>query len=82
MLGLCFFDKGQFEVASTVLRRAVDGDPGSEQEKIGLLYWLGRCEEEKSRPAEALVHYQRVFAVDISFKDIGRRVDSLIKATS
>lgn len=82
MLGLCFFDKGQFEVASTVLRRAVDGDPGSEQEKIGLLYWLGRCEEEKSRPAEALVHYQRVFAVDISFKDVGRRVDSLVKATS
>jgi len=82
MLGLCFFDKGQFEVASTVLRRAVDGDPGSEQEKVGLLYWLGRCEEEKSHPAEALVHYQRVFAVDISFKDVGRRVDTLVKATS
>lgn len=82
MLGLCFFDKGQFEVASTVLRRAVDGDPGTDQEKVGLLYWLGRCEEQKSRPAEALVHYQRVFAVDINFKDVGRRVDTLVKATS
>jgi tetratricopeptide (TPR) repeat protein len=80
MLGLCFIEKGQHEVAATVLRRAVEGDPSTDEEKVGVLYWLARCEEEKSRYAEALSYYRRVFAVDIHFQDVGRRVDALVKA--
>lgn len=80
MLGHCFMEKGQYEVASTVLRRAVDGDGKSDQEKVGLLYWLGRCEQENQRPSEALKYYQRVFAVDIHFQDVSQRVDALVKA--
>ena len=79
-LGQCFFEKGQFQVAATVMRRAVDADAAGEQEKIGLLYWLGRCEEEQSKAAEALGYYQRVFAVDINFQDVGDRVSTLAKA--
>ncbi len=79
-LGTCFFDKDQYEVAATVLRRAIDTDPGEDEEKIGLLYRLGRCEEAQSRPAEALNWYQRVFAVDINFRDVTDRVNSLAKA--
>ncbi len=79
-LGNCFFEKGQFQVAATVLRRAVDADGGSDQEKIGLLYLLGRCDEEQSKSADALGYYQRVFAVDIHFQDVGQRVDALAKA--
>jgi tetratricopeptide (TPR) repeat protein len=73
-LGLCFFDKAQHSVAATVLRRAVDADPGGDEAKIGLLYWLGRCEEELGRTEEALGHYQRVFSVDIGFQDVSERV--------
>ena len=80
MLGHCFFEKGQFEVAGTVLRRAIDTDTGPDQDKIALLYWLGRCEEENGRPDRALVSYQRVFAVDIRFEDVERRVQTLVKA--
>ncbi len=76
-LGVCFFEKGQYSVAATVLKRAVESDPSGDEEKIGLLYWLGRCEEELGRPAEALVYYQRVFAVDITFQDVSQRVKSL-----
>ena len=79
-LGNCFFEKGQFSVAATVLRRAVDADGGSDQEKVGLLYLLGRCDEEQSKSADALGYYQRVFAVDINFQDVGERVDALAKA--
>ncbi len=81
-LGLCFFEKGQYSVAATVLRRAVDGEPGGDDMKIGLLYWLGRCEEELDRSAEALQHYQRVFAIDINFGDVGKRVRALAGAGS
>src|SRR5574341_905656 len=63
-LGTCFYEKGQFNVAATVLRRAVETDKGGDEEKIGLLYWLGRSEEEQGHAAEALTFYQRVFTVD------------------
>ncbi|MEE8192710.1 MAG: tetratricopeptide repeat protein, partial [Gemmatimonadales bacterium] len=79
-LGLCFFEKGQFAVAATVLRRAVETDRGGDDGMIGLLYWLGRCEEQQSRVPEALTHYQRVFAIDINFLDVSDRVSQLAKA--
>jgi len=79
-LGLCFFDKGQFAVAATVLRRAVDAEPGGDDQKIGLLYWLGRCEEEQGRSPQALSYYQRIFSIDIGFQDVRERVKSLAQA--
>ncbi len=79
-LGACFFEKGQYTVAATVLRRALEMDQGGDEAKIGLLYWLGRCEEEMGRGTEALNYYQRVFAVEIGFQDVSERVKSLAKA--
>ena len=80
-LGLCFFEKGQFSVAGTVLRRAIESESGSDEAKIALLYWLGRCEEEQARQPQALQCYQRVFAVDVGFEDVGQRVKALAGAT-
>jgi len=79
-LGLCFYEKGQFAVAATVLRRAVDTEQGGDDDKIGLLYWLGRCEEEQGRNKEALGYYQRIFSIDINFQDVSDRVNSLTQA--
>jgi tetratricopeptide (TPR) repeat protein len=76
-LGSCFYDKGQFSVASTVMRRAVETDASGDEAKIGLLYWLGRCEEEMKRVQESLAFYQRVFALDIRFQDVRERVKRL-----
>ncbi len=80
-LGLCFYDKGQFAVAGTVLRRAVDSEPGGDDEKIGLLYWLGRCEEEQGHNSGALAYYQRIFSIDIGFQDVRERVKNLAQAS-
>ncbi len=79
-LGLCFYEKGQLQVAATVMRRAVDTDPGGDDAKIGLLYWLGRCDEEQSKTEGALAYYERVFALDIKFQDVSKRVSALSKA--
>jgi len=81
-LGLCFFEKGQYAVAATVLRRAVDSEPGADDQKIGLLYWLGRCEEQQGRNREALGYYQRIFSIDIKFQDVSDRVNALSDAGS
>ena len=46
-LGIAFFEKGQFTVSESVLRRAVESVPEGDDAKIGLLYWLGRaCEAQ------------------------------------
>ncbi|MEK6610499.1 MAG: tetratricopeptide repeat protein [Gemmatimonadota bacterium] len=76
-LGLCFFEKGQFAVAETIMRRALELPAASEAERIGLLYWLGRAQEEQGKGPDALGSYNRVFAVDINFQDVNQRVQAL-----
>jgi tetratricopeptide (TPR) repeat protein len=76
-LGVAFFDKEQFGIAETVLRRAVDTETGGDEAKIGLLYWLGRAAEAQGKRPEALRCYERALAVDIRFMDLGERVPRL-----
>jgi tetratricopeptide (TPR) repeat protein len=79
-LGLCFFEKGQFTVAETILRRACDLPASGDAERVGLLYWLGRTQEEQGKTSDALTSYNRVFAVEITFQDVSQRVRSLSHA--
>ena len=79
-LGRCFIEKEQYSVAATVMKRAVESDSRGDELKIGLLYWIGRCEEAQHRLIEALNWYQRVFALDIKFEDVSGRVKQLAKA--
>src|SRR5690349_1983599 len=44
-LGICFYDKAQYAISETVLRRAADTVDGGDEAKIGLLYWPGRAAE-------------------------------------
>jgi tetratricopeptide (TPR) repeat protein len=78
-LGSSFFDKGQFAVAEAILRRAVDGLSGQDDEKIGLLYWLGRALEAEGRGLEAQPYYRRALAVDIHFMDLADRLRAIAK---
>jgi tetratricopeptide (TPR) repeat protein len=76
-LGLCFFEKGQFAVAETILKRALEVPVRSDAERIGLLYWLGRTLQDLEKDQEALEAFNRVFAVDINFQDVTERVRAL-----
>jgi tetratricopeptide (TPR) repeat protein len=76
-LGMAFFEKGQFAVCESVLRRAVDGLDGSDEAKIGLLYWLGRASEALGKRADAMASYERAMAVDIRFMDLKDRIHKL-----
>jgi len=79
-LGGCFFAKGAFGVAESILRRGLELPASGDQERLGVLYWLGRSLEEQGRKAEAKDLYGRVTAVDIRFMDVGGRVKALAKA--
>lgn len=76
-LGICFYDKGQYGISETVLRRAVETDDGGDEAKIGLLYWLGRAAEAQGKETEAITSYERALAVDIRFMDLSDRVHRL-----
>jgi tetratricopeptide (TPR) repeat protein len=79
-LGHCFVDKRQYEVAATVLQRALR-EPGFEDERgLGVLYLLGLANERMARAGEAARYYQRVFSVDINFRDIAERRKAVAQA--
>jgi tetratricopeptide (TPR) repeat protein len=78
-LGVCFFEKGAFGVTESILRRGLELPASGDQERLGILYWLGRALEEQGKAQEARELYGRVFAVDIRFRDVGERVKALAK---
>lgn len=78
-LGQCFIDKGQFKMASAILGRALN-ENAPEEQLVGVLYLLGRAAEEQGNPSEALGYYQRVFVLDIQFRDIAERMTGVEQA--
>ncbi|HVE79282.1 MAG TPA: tetratricopeptide repeat protein, partial [Gemmatimonadaceae bacterium] len=76
-LGQCFLEKSQFQVAATILARALSETAADDDQLVGVLYLLGYACEGLHRRDEALKHYQRVFAVDIQFRDVSERISSL-----
>ncbi len=75
-LGQCFLDKSQPKLATSILNRALN-EQASEDQLVGVLYLLGRAHEEQGNAAEALAFYQRVFVLDIQFRDIADRMSEL-----
>jgi predicted Zn-dependent protease len=75
-LGQAFFDQGRPAVAEAVLRAVEKGDEG-DADKIGVLYWLGRACEAQGKTKNALQCYDRVLAVDVSFRDVTDRITQL-----
>jgi hypothetical protein len=45
-----------------------------------VLYLLGYIHESQARHADARGYYERVFAIDIQFRDVATRLDSVEKA--
>ena len=79
-LGQCFLEKKQLPVATTILQRALN-EPGiGDEQLVGVLYLLGYIHESQSKNAEARAYYERVFAVDIQFRDVGERLNAVDKA--
>jgi tetratricopeptide (TPR) repeat protein len=75
-LGQCFIEKKQFQIASTILQRALAEGHGDDQ-LVGVLYLLGYSAEALQQWPDAITNYQRVFAVDIQFRDVTERLTNL-----
>ena len=76
-LGQCFLERSQFQVAVSVLERALADGAHTDEQLVGVLYLLGYASEGLQRWDDALGYYQRVFAVDIEFRDVSDRITAL-----
>jgi tetratricopeptide (TPR) repeat protein len=79
-LGHCFLEKKQLPVAATILQRALSEPDARDEQLVGVLYLLGYVNEALAKPAEAKSYYERVFGVDIQFRDVGDRLNAVDKA--
>jgi len=73
-LGQCFMEKEQVAMAATILSRALHEKGVTEDQLVGVLYLLGRCAEARGQREQAVEYYQRVFVLDIQFRDVGERL--------
>jgi tetratricopeptide (TPR) repeat protein len=79
-LGQCFVEKKQLQVASTILQRALHEPGVGDEQLVGVLYLLGYVSESQGKHADAKGYYERVFGVDIEFRDVAQRLDIIEKA--
>jgi tetratricopeptide (TPR) repeat protein len=67
-------EKRQYQIALTILGRALNDKALGDDTLVGVLYLLGYASESLGQMEEALKYYERVFAVDIQFRDISDRL--------
>jgi tetratricopeptide (TPR) repeat protein len=79
-IGQCFLEKDQHQMAATILGRALSEKGMDDDQLVGVLYLMGRANEALGRGDEAMQYYQRVFVVDIEFRDVADRLNALENA--
>jgi tetratricopeptide (TPR) repeat protein len=78
-LGQCFVEKEQDQIALTILSRALADNSYTDDTLVGVLYLLGCASERLGRAEDARRYYERVFAVDIQFRDVGERLAAVAR---
>ncbi len=73
-LGQCFVEKKQFQIAITILTRALNDRSATDDVLIGVLYLLGAASETLQHWTDALGFYRRVLGVDVNFRDTRARL--------
>jgi tetratricopeptide (TPR) repeat protein len=77
MLGQCFLDKGEPKVAIRTLERGLRLPIQVEDDLLGIYYALGNSHEAVGNTDSAKEFYERIFALDINFKDVTDRLRDL-----
>ena len=77
MLGRCFLDAGQPDLAANTLAKALELPRRSEAEFLGIYYYMGRAQEASGNPEAAFDFYRKTLAIDIDFQDVAVRFHDL-----
>jgi tetratricopeptide (TPR) repeat protein len=81
MVGHCFMEKGDVELAIEELRAGIEIEGHSSEDFLGLRYNLGLAYEKLGQVDEASKQYEEICSVDPSFRDAGKRIKELRKTS-
>jgi len=79
MWGITLLRSGKLDEAVITLTAGLDLPEEGTRQQLGLLYHLGRAQEQAQRYDEAQDCYQQIHALDRSFLDVGKRIAELSK---
>lgn len=74
LLGEAFLEKGQSRIAVRLLEKALATLGQTDREMLGVLYQLGVSYEGLNEAPKALLCYERIFSVDIDYRDVQDRI--------
>lgn len=78
LLGLCFMEKHMPNLALMWFKRALEETKDlTEDEKLALWYELGNAYEEGGDWRKALEYFEQIYALDVDYRNIGKRMQSL-----
>ncbi len=77
LLGHCFMMKGMPNLAQTWFKRALETANLNDDEIQALHYELAIAYEASGETDKAFQHYEQVYALDVDYRDIGRRIQNL-----
>lgn len=80
MLGLCFMEKQMPTIAIMWLKQGLESNHLSDFELNGMRYELANAYEKAGDKQKAQQLFEEIYAVDVSFRDVGTRLQSLIAA--
>ncbi len=79
-LALCFKQKKQYDLAREQLEKASSELPVMDETKKGIVYELGQIAEIMDNSEEAARHYKQIYQVDIGYRDVADKVESVYGA--
>ena len=74
LISKCFAEQGMRDLAVAGLQEAVNEKNTMDDEKKDLLYTLGVILHDMARYDESIAQFKQIYAVDIGFRDIAKRV--------
>jgi len=80
MLGLCYLEKGDFETAISEIQNALGYSYSfgeASEERVGMHYDLGLAFQGVGNNPSSLEEFQKVFAIDSSYRDVATKVQEL-----
>ncbi len=80
MLGLCYMEKGDYETAITEIQNALGYSYSfaeASEERIGMHYDLGLAFQGVGNNPSSLEEFQKVFAIDSSYRDVATKIQEL-----
>ncbi len=75
-LAQCFAKRRMFDLAAKTFQNAIKEKLVLDDEKKELVYQLGSVLEQMGKKEEAIEQFKLIYEIDISYKDVGAKVDA------